>query len=245
MYVPNKFPISDENYVDNIRTNPLHYNSMRTKPTYPVSLIENNLSSVKSYPNNWAKTKDEWKFFRNDAQFKKRCLFDYDDQNQKVHLRSIDTLSNQHLLEPTLKFPEEDYIYQVLGKKKLVDNKRNDIPEKSPGDKTYKTVEYSKEFFYRNNVNWRNQKNEKPSKYEELSTQSTDIFALLNLDPSVNLFSNKNDIGYEYDPKQEKQDEIEDVKHLDSWKRATPLEVPFKVLDLADKTIKYRPKVTR
>ena len=67
---------------------------------------------------------------------------------------------------------------------------------------------------------------------------------LLNLDSSASLLANKSDIGYEQDYKQEKFDEIDNVKQLDNWQRASALELPFKVLDV-DKSIKYRPKVNR
>ena len=218
---------------------------MRAKPINPVGLIENNITSSKSFPNTWATTRDEWKYFRDNTQFRKRCLFDLNEQVTGIHLRSIDSLSNQHLLGDTIKFPEEDYIYQVLGQKKLVDSatKRNFLPECSPGDKTYKAAEYSKEFYYKKNANWRSQKWEKPRRANDDESSPNDLMTLLNLDSSASLLSNKYDFGYETNLKLEREEEVNNVKNLDDWQRAPELELPFKVLDL-DKSIKYRPKVT-
>jgi hypothetical protein len=242
-----KYQISDANYADNIKCDPLHYNSMRAKPINPIALIENNITSSKPFPNTWATTKDEWLHFRDATQFRKRCLFDFDEKNTQIHLRSIDSISNRHLLEENIKFPEEDYIYQVLGQKKLLDNssKRNYLPELSPGDKTYKTPEFSKDFFHKKTANWRSQRWEKKkkNKFDE-DYSPNELMALLNLDSTASLLSNKYDFGYEQNFKQEKEEEISNVKELDNWQQAPGLELPFKVLD-QDKNIKYRPKVSR
>jgi hypothetical protein len=66
---------------------------------------------------------------------------------------------------------------------------------------------------------------------------------LLNLDSAAQILSNKYDFGYEHNFKQEKEEEISRVRDLDNWQQATPLEIPFRVLD-QDKNIKYRPKVS-
>ena len=241
-----KYQISDANYGDNIRCDPQHYKSMRAKPINPVALIENNITSSKPFPNTWASTTNELKYFRDATQFRKRCLFDYNEKNDKIHLRSIDALSNQYLLDENIKFPQEDYIYQVLGQKRLIDanSKRNFVPERSPGDKTYKAPEYSKEFFYKKNVGWRSQRYEPPSKFDNEDKMANNLMALLNLDSSSRLLATKSELGYEQDHKRDKADEINNVKDLDNWQRASALELPFKVLDL-DKSIKYRPKVNR
>ena len=241
-----KYVISDANYADNIKCDPIHYKSMRAKPVYPQALIENNITSSKPFPNTWTTTKDEWKYFRDSTQFSKRCLFDYSADHSKIHLRSVDSLSNQHLLSENIRFPDEDYIYQVIGQKRLIDakSKRNFLPERTPGDKTYRAPEYSKEFFYKKNVNWRDQRYERPNKLDNDDYLANNLMNLLNLDSSASFLANKSDIGYEQDYKQEKFDEIDNVKQLDNWQRASALELPFKVLDV-DKSIKYRPKVNR
>lgn len=243
-----KYSISDANYADNIRTNPQHYNSMRAKPIYPVGLIENNITSSRPFPNNWATTinSEQPKLLRDATQFRKRCIFKYDDNQtiSSIHLRSLDFLTNQHLLNENIQFPHEDQVYQVLGAKRLVDQNanRNFLPELSPGDKTYKAPEYSKEFYYKKNANWRNQKWEPRNKSDiQENSEPRNLMDFLNLDSSVPNFSNKYDFGYEINYNLEKQDEIDNVKLLDNWKGTTPLELPFKVLDL-DKSIRYRPR---
>lgn len=238
-----KFIISDSNYKDGILTHPYHYNSMRAKPTFPQSVIENNISSSKPYSDNWVTTKDEWIYFKDDKQFAKRTLFNANETNQKIHLASLGSLTYQHLDNRDISFPNEDDVYRAIGQKRVVANKRNHINELSPGDKTYKIAEYSNEFYKKSNRNWRSEKYELPKKSEE--TLSSDMMNLLNLNTSSNLFSNKYDVGYESDPRIEKREEISDVKSLDTWKSAPKLDLPFKVLDLTDKSLKYRPKVTR
>lgn len=148
------------------------------------------------------RTKDEWKYFRDDKQFYKRCLFD-SDVDKNIHLRSLDTLSNRHLLDTNLKLPFEDDVFRKIGQKKLISNQRNSLEERSPGDKTYKVSEYSKEFYNKKNRNWRSEKYELPKKSEE--TMSNDLIKLLNMDETINLFSNKYEFGYEIDLKSERK----------------------------------------
>ena len=252
------FRVSDETYNDNIHCAPTHYNALRAKPTYPPALIENNVRSLRPFPNTWIKSKDEWKYFRDERKFAKRCLFGVEKPEVSglppiegaIHLRSIDNLGNWHLLGETIKFPHEDYIFQVLGSKKHVYNKRNNLEQRAPGDKSYKAVEYSNDFYNRVNRDWRSQKYSLPNRSEQ--NISNDIIALLDLGPSATdkFFSTTkhSDLDYEQDKEMEKQDEIRSVKELDSWRAATPLKLPFKVLDLSEKDLvskKYRPKVTR
>lgn len=61
----------------------------------------------------------------------------------------------------------------------------------------------------------------------------------------ADVFSNHVDFDYEQDPFIEKKDELDVVKSLDTWRPNTPLQLPFKVLDVGDKALKYRPRVTR
>ena len=239
-----KFEFSDSTYKDGIIAHPYHYQSMRAKPVYPTGLIENNISSQKFHANNWIRSSDEWNYFKKDRQFKMRTLFD-SGGNEQIHLRSIDSLSNQHMLDPNVQYPQEDDVFRSIGQKRSLIDKRNGIKEMSPGDKTYYVPEYSKEFYKNKNRNWRSEKYLLPKLAEE--PMPIDLINMLNLNPNhlASLFSNKRDYGYETNPKIEKYDEMNNVKDLDKWRAASPLQIPFKVLDLPDKTIKYRPKVTR
>lgn len=90
---------------------------------------------MRTFPNTWIRSKDEWKYFRDERKFRKRCLFEIDqnNKNEKVHMASLDALSNQHLLCPKLKLPHEDDVYRVLGQKRNLIDKRNGFEEFSPG----------------------------------------------------------------------------------------------------------------
>lgn len=89
---------------------------------------------MRTFPNTWLRSKDEWKYFRDDRKFKKRCLFETEkDSNEKVHMATLDTISNQHLINPKLTLPYEDDVFRALGQKRNVINKRNGFEEYSPG----------------------------------------------------------------------------------------------------------------
>lgn len=212
---------------------PFSENSMRYKPTYPQSLIEHNISSVRPYPNNWVRTYDEWKFFKQEKQFRKRCLFDADEDAKQIHMRSLDSLTNRHLLDATLK-PNEDYIFQVLGRKGLPGDQRNGIPENAPGDKSYKAVEYSPAYYMKNTHSRAPLKPNRPKK-------GIDLLKALNVRPNSSMTVASD---FEASPMR-RNEEIESVKALDEWKAAVSLKAPFKVIDVADKGSKYRPKVTK
>lgn len=212
---------------------PYSENSMRYKPTYPQSLIEHNISSVRPYPNNWVRTFDEWKFFKQEKQFRKRCVFDANDDNKQIHMRSLDSLTNRHLLDTNLK-PNEDYIFQVLGRKANPGDQRNGVPEFSPGDKSYKAVEYSPAYFSKNTHSRAPLKSNKPKK-------EIDLLKALNIRPNSSMTVSSE---IDADPLR-RNEEIEAVRALDSWKAAVSLKAPFKVIDVGDKGSKYRPKVTK
>lgn len=221
----------------NVKCHPYHYNAMRLKPTYPQALIENNVSSIKPFPNNWIRTYDEWKYFKQEKQFRMRTLFNLDEKFRNIHLRSIDSLTNRHLLPKSLS-PEEDTIYQTLGRKRILLDKRNGIPEISPGDKSYKAVEYAPRYFNKYTHN------RDPIKIDRKKSVVTDLTVLLNIRPTSTI-TLKNELDFDYDASKNEQEEINNVRYLDDWKAAAPLKAPFKVLDPEDKTFKYRPKVTK
>jgi len=102
---------------------------MRTKPKDPVTIIEQNIKTLRTYPhiNSSICSSNEWRLFKKDKQYRKRCLFNYDPENMNIHLASIDTISTQHLLEPVLRLPYEDDIYRKIGQKRNKIDKRNGI----------------------------------------------------------------------------------------------------------------------
>ncbi|CAF0893064.1 unnamed protein product [Brachionus calyciflorus] len=236
------FNISDSTYNDFIQTHPFHYNSMRAKPIYPIGLIETNISSVRPFPEKWSQSKSG-EFPRINRHFAKRTLFNANDIDTNIHMATLSVLSTQHLMDPKIQYPQEDDFHRFVGRKRVVSNKRNDITERKPGDKTYRTPEYSKSFHLKTTRNWRSEIYELPKKNEEALNE--ELIQMLKLNPNIDLFPTKFDFGYEHDAKLDKQQDIVDVKHLNSWKTSPKLEVPFKVLDLPEKALKYRPRVTR
>jgi hypothetical protein len=184
--------------------------------------------------------------FTSSRNFSKRCLFDLSEHERGVHIRTLSTLTNEYLLPKDIKFPQEDNIFRDIGAKRLVQNKRNMLTEYSPGDKSYKAVEYSPNFYDRKSRESRYQDIRREREDELLKAEN--LFEMLNVkdrEISLNLFSNDSSFGYEQDARSIKIEEIREVENLDNWVHTDPPIMPFKVLDLADKTIKYRPKVNR
>lgn len=236
------FNISDSTYNDHIQTHPFHYNAMRAKPIYPIGLIETNISSLKPFPEKWSQTNPDY-LPKINRHYAKRTLFNASEDVTNIHLASLSVLTNNHLRSSEIKYPQEDDFHRFAGHKRQIFNKRNEIGERRPGDKTYRSPEYSKEFFSKSIRNWRSKIYELPSKNEEALTE--ELIKMLRLNPNVDLFQTKNDFDYEFDPALEKIEDIYDVKSLNSWKTAPKLDLPFKVLDLPEKSLKYRPRVTR
>ena len=90
MFEPSNFKLNDSVYKDDVQTHPAHYNSMRAKPIDPVGSIECNISTVKPFPNNYTRSVNEWQYCSRDKQLRKRCLFNFDESNQQIHLASIE-----------------------------------------------------------------------------------------------------------------------------------------------------------
>lgn len=255
----NGFRISDANYRDRLQMNQAHYNSMRAKPINPQAFIDINLTGVRPFPQNWTTTMHQKTNYSSCSQeggesgggqqsFKfmrpKRSLFNVEGTDTPIHIGSVDSLTNRHLLDPEIVFPHEDEVYRKIGAKAHVNDQRNSIGQRSSGDKTYKGPEYSPEFYKKKNRNWRSERYEPWKNPEE--TLPSDLVNLLNIDSSLMMSDARNDYGYEQRPKKlELLDDMDDVKHLDDFKRPDPLDLPFKVLDVTDRTLKYRPKVTR
>ena len=120
------------------------------------------------------------------------------------------------------------------------------MPIYSKGDKTYKAVEYSKGFHGKKHRNWRTEYFGITKRAEEpLPDELIDLLSSTQRNAFSSLFSNKFDYGYENDTTRDKEDEKSCVKSLDCWQTSVPLPKPFKVLDITDKSQRYRPKITR
>jgi hypothetical protein len=240
------FVLSDEVYKDNIHTHPYHFNAMRHKPVYPPTYIDNNIAQLRSFPEKWKSYNEPNNVSdKGRPHFSKRTLFYDADSGQHIHMSTLDTLGTQHMLDPNIKFPEEDQVLNTIGRKMAVYEKRNNIGEISPGDKPYRAVEYSKEYFAQANRNWRSDKFQMSRNTGDDQMTVEELNKLLGLNSSSTLFKPKFDLHYEHDHKWEEEFELNNVKSLDDWKPAPKLEVPFKVLDNPDKNFKYRPKITK
>jgi hypothetical protein len=225
------FRLSNETYNDNIYCSPLHFNALRAKPIYPPAIVENNLNGLRIFPNKSLLNEDKnsIKHFMRP----KRCLFRIKGLDEKIHLRSLDFLSNQYLLEKNIQFPDEDDIYKVIGQKMKVQSKRNNIEERSSGDKSYKVVEYSIGFFSRLERNWKSEILKftyRPNQQLNISSTSERV--------QRDEYEDLTELEKEKIHKKE-------VKDLDNWMPARPLKFAFQVLDLDEKAPKYRPRVIR
>lgn len=236
------FKISDLTYNDSIVAHPFHYNSMRSKPAYPIGLIESNISSVRPFSQKWL-SNDRDEPNRLKRHFPKRTLFNASESDRNIHLASLSVLTQNHLIDKKIDYPREDDFHRFAGHKKHVLSRRNNIDEKKPGDNTYRTPEYSRGFYSKKNRNWRSEYYELPKKNEEILTE--ELIQMLQLNPNMDLFPTKFDFGYENDKEKEKKEDIIDVLDLNAWKNAQKLEIPFKVLDLPEKALRYRPRVNR
>jgi hypothetical protein len=212
--------------------------AFKQKPTYPTAIIESNIRFSRPYPQTWRRSSCEWDFYPFDKSSKLRCLFDVDRSNRNIHLRTIDSLSNQHL-----DTSNEDYIFKILGRKANAmtnGNQRNGLPEKSPGDKSYRAVEYSPSYFHLNTHS------REPIRRCRMKTDANKINSLLDYVPNVFLFDTTDE--YDLTPtlkKEEYFNEVQNVRSLDEWKAAQALKAPFKVVNREDKTTKYRPRINR
>lgn len=131
---------SNLTYQDFVECNPLHFNSMRSNPTLPQAVIENNIIQLRPLSYDWQPTSPK-------HHRPKRCLF----STNQVHLASLSSLTNIHLIG---NFPN-DHLRKEIGTKKRVTDFRNGIEFKTLGDKSYRDVEYSREFFNRSLKEWR------------------------------------------------------------------------------------------
>lgn len=166
-----KSKFSDATYRDFIQCNPLHYNSMRANPALPQGIIENNMIQLRPFSRNWRTTSgDEQKLSP-----AKRCLF----SDSRIHLATLSTLTNQHLLDDSVR---SDHLKQEIGSKRRVLDARNGIGMRSHGDKSYRDVEYSQEFFSRSSREWRGKQDDE-----------------IDLDPNEPINSNISNIRFEFD----------------------------------------------
>ncbi|CAF0874944.1 unnamed protein product [Didymodactylos carnosus] len=186
-----------------------------TKPTYPVSLLEQNLHYIRSYPQNWQQTTNEWKYFSDSYRdSSKRNLF------SNIHLRSIEDLGDRDLKK-------------MIGQKRRVFDCRNGLSQSTNGDKSYRFVEQSPDFYKFGCT--------LPAvQFGRTKSARESTCVLLN-----QTGINDNETFQEKQLRREETNLIEEVKQLDSWKPSDGVTAAFKVFDADqnDKNLKYRPRV--
>lgn len=101
------------------------------------------------------------------------------------------------------------------------------------------------DFFSRKTRDWRKDKFALPKKTKEPFPDLTELLDLSEKKIADVFTTSHIEFDYEQDALMEKRDELDVVKSLDTWRPISPLQLPFKVLDVGDKALKYRPRVTR
>jgi hypothetical protein len=162
---------SNSTYRDFVECSPLHFNSMRADPVLPQAFIENNLVHVRPFPQNWLPSSRLQDAEANPIR-SKRCLF----SRYQIHLASLSSLTNGHLMsgegggDSAYFSPskvEDDHLRREIGARRRVENRRNGLEAKSGGDKSYRDVEYSREFFNKSEREWRSRKFELHGRKDE------------------------------------------------------------------------------
>lgn len=205
-----------------IRSIPTPHN-LNVKPTLPVALIEQNIHFQRPFSQNWQETNNEWRYFTDvplDQQSSKRNIFN------QVHLRSTEDLG------------DENMFMSMIGRKKKVKDLRNGVRKRTEGDKTYKHVEQSSDFYkFGATIPQVNFGQEKKSFQDRRS-----ILVLKNEKiPIVD-----RDDFLEKERQREYQTLIDEVTHLDKWKPAERVKSAFKVFDNdphEKQASRYRPRV--
>lgn len=102
------------------------------KPTLPVGVIERNIHFMRPFPQNWQRTNNEWIYVTDesvDHRPAKRNIFG------SIHLRSLEDVGDENVQMAS------------IGHKRQVLDSRNGLPKISNGDKSYRTVEFSPDFY--------------------------------------------------------------------------------------------------
>ncbi|CAF0825624.1 unnamed protein product [Adineta steineri] len=193
------------------------------KPTLPVSFIERNIRFTRPYPQNWQRTTNEWIYFTDESiehNPSKRNYF------ADIYLRSIEDLGNQDI-----------HMTQIGYKKKVLD-KRNGLPKKSDGDKSYHNVEESTDFHKFGSTLPVVEFGHEKTRHESVKT----LVQMKN-----EHFHVMNDKEFaEQERKREQENIIDEVAQLDNWKPAPRVKSAFKVLDLDPNDKhggRYRPRI--
>ncbi|GFN84673.1 spermatogenesis-associated serine-rich protein 1 [Plakobranchus ocellatus] len=154
-------------------------------PEYPAAEIwPNNWRSMRPYPYTYKRSDNEWILDPGLTKVGLRCMFD------GVHKA---TAISENELTHSMMFGK--------GRNEEAIDKRNELNEASPGDKSYQVPEYSPSFH-------QTQREASAPKFRETHRQVQEV--------------------------KHKQEEIDDVRRLDSWQPAKPISTTVPQLDPAD-----------
>lgn len=182
-------------------------------PDYPAAEIwPNNWRSMRPYPYTYKRTQNEWLLDPGLTKVGLRCVF---DGVHKATAVSDNEISHSMLFG---KGRNEESI-----------DKRNELNEASPGDKSYQVPEYSPSFHQTKRESSAPKFSFSKSPHAPIRTKQPDTCV-----PLVPLPRVKREPHRHVQEVKLKQEEIDDVRRLDSWQPAKPISTTVPQLDPAD-----------
>lgn len=176
----------------------LKYIDHPQNPKYPaMEIFPNNWKAMRPYPFTYRQTDNEWLLDPGLSSKGMKCTFN------GVH-KATDTSS-------------DEITHKMLygrGRREVTIDKRNGIPYASEGDKNYQAPEYSPGF-HRVGSSL-----PLPQFGANYTKNKVDTFVPLQPLPTI-----RRDSFKELEKRKQKEDEINVVKSLDTWKPATPLNI--------------------
>ncbi|XP_076445633.1 spermatogenesis-associated serine-rich protein 1-like [Babylonia areolata] len=165
-------------------------------PDYPAAEIwPNNWRSMRPYPWTYKRSDNEWLLDPGLTKVGLRCMFSGEHKA---------TATSENEITHTMLFGK--------GRSEAIMDKRNEIPEASPGDKSYQAPEYSPSFHKLGSTL-------PVTRYGPARpVRSPDTFI-----PLTPLTNRLRETFKERDNSRQLQQEIDEVRRLEAWKPATPL----------------------
>ncbi|BFZ09896.1 hypothetical protein BsWGS_12935 [Bradybaena similaris] len=179
----------------------LKYIPAPSNPDYPAAEIwPNNWKALRPYPSSNRRSQTEWVLAPSLTKLGLRCFFD------GVHMASL-TSDNK----------VNDMMYDHGRHEGNID-KRNSLPEASPGDKSYQVPEYSSSFYKTSSEDMMPRFRMSSSPYISRPYKKADTFI-----PLVPLPHIKRKTFRQKMEKRQKQEEVDEVRILDIWQPAKPI----------------------
>ncbi|KAK0044594.1 spermatogenesis-associated serine-rich protein 1 [Biomphalaria pfeifferi] len=185
-------------------------------PEYPAAEIwPDNWKGMRPYPFTYKRSEDEWLFDPGHKKPSLRCVF------EGVHKATA--------------VSENSFSHEMLygkGRNEEIIDKRNSIPEASPGDKSYQVPEYSPNFH--KTENYLPKFSTGTSPYSPTLKRKADTFV-----PLMTFRPVKKETFRQRTEVLQKKMEMEEVKKLDSWQPAKPIASTIPQLDPSEVPKKY------